>query len=297
MTLTNSTLKNSNKKFNDLLSELLQRSAISPQYVDHVQAVLHAENSHGEFDMVDDGQSTSLGRVLSKRRQSISMDADVADDDDADAGSTRDLDVIAEDPNRNQRARAVGYIGKSSAMSWATRVKNVVAKDASGKTRAPASPDDSILGVTENCYYAEESEYAHIDEEAVNPFDLPEDHIIDQLVASYFSVVHPVYPIVVENEFMQQLEHLRQCDPEDGVSEEDQRSLRLLNLVFAISVRHAQVTSASYEGADNDHLIYAIRARRLGLDNRMLHKDFEVRHIVCIILYGIYQICTDQLNR
>lgn len=83
----------------------------------------------------------------------------------------------------------------------------------------------------------------------------------------------------------------------DAITEKQQTWLCLLNLIFAISSRFPHVMGQQWGGAEQDHLIYVARSRKLGMDSRTLHQDPELDHTVNLCLFGMYCLSTDQISK
>ncbi|KAI9735695.1 MAG: hypothetical protein M1818_006303 [Claussenomyces sp. TS43310] len=212
----------------------------------------------------------------------------------ADVGSTGSIDNINEDPNRDETARAIGFMGKNSAITWVQRARKESEQNlGSGGKPMPTGSSNHYV---ESSYLARDSDFPTVDEELVNPFEIPTARVARALVNTYFEKVHPIFPVLIKNNFLRELEEFLQGTIEE-VTEEQQNWLCLLNVIFAIGSRCSHVLGTEWRGDVRDHLIYIARSRRLGLDSRAIYKDPELNHTVNLCLFGIYFLCTEQINK
>jgi hypothetical protein len=213
---------------------------------------------------------------------------------DAEIGSPRSLDVINEDTNRDEHARAAGFMGKSSAVTWVQRAKKAATYELEDERRVRRSTGTGQNGsFTDSTYHAEPGDILTVQVEEVNPLEWPPTTVARALVDSYFEKVHVSFPILSRNDFYRKFKTF----PKDQISTEDQCWLAVANMVFAISAKFAHLTNADFRDDDRDHLVYYARARALGMDQRTLNQDPELQHTTCLGVLGLYLLSTDQLNR
>jgi hypothetical protein len=213
---------------------------------------------------------------------------------DAEVGSPGSLDVINGDTNRDASARAVGFLGKSSAVTWVQRAKKTATHDLEDERRVRRSTGTAANGsFTDSAYHAEPGDIPIISADEVNPLEWPPPTVAKALVDSYFTHVHGSFPILSKNDFYKKFDTF----PKDQISTEDQCWLSVANMVFAISAKFAHLTNADFRGDDRDHLIYYARARALGMDYRTVNQDPELQHTSCLGVLGLYLLATDELNK
>lgn len=255
------------------------------------------------------GATDSLG--LGKSRKAAVFPEEEDDEADADVGSTGSLDVIYEDTDRNEDTRATGFLGKSSAVTWVQRAKRVLkTDDDEGDGRVSSQPRYEDNFFLESSYHAEDKDFRDVDMDQVYPFGFPPQETAAALVETYFELVHPSFPIIEREEFSKRFvsfnpEEFKEDDGSRignessrvGITEDQQRWLCLLNVVFAISAKYAHLVRARWEGSDDDHLTYIARARKLGMDTRALYRSPEINQTKIMALCGLYYLATDQLNR
>jgi hypothetical protein len=224
---------------------------------------------------------------------------DTCDEDEADAevASIASLDAIEEDTNRDERARAAGYMGKISAVRWVQSATNQLAQDLDDDKKRHQShamkSDNAFISAT---YHANDTHFPIIDPDEVNPLELPDTRTAEALIEVYFAKVHPFFPIVSERDFRRSFEAYMKRAPLE-LSYERQGWLCILNVIFAIAAKFAHITNADYQGDNRDHLPYYSRARALGIDNRTLHRDPDLQHTSCLGLISLYLLVIDQINR
>jgi hypothetical protein len=209
-------------------------------------------------------------------------------------GSLESLDVINEDTNRDEKARATGYMGKSSAVTWVQRAKKAATNDAEDEKHVRRSTGTAANGpFVDSTYQAEPLLSQSVETDEVNPLEWPLPHVASALVGSFFQNIHDSFPVLCKQDLMEKFRSF----PKDQYSAEDHCWLSLVNMVFAIGARFAHLTHAEYRGHDKDHCMYYARARALGMDERTLNKDPELQHLTCLGILGLYLLTTDQLNR
>ena len=137
------------------------------------------------------------------------------------------------------------------------------------------------------------SEFGQVGE-YISPFQLPTKSAADALVQSYFTTLHPLFPIILGPVFMTQYEvfwRTSETPPNSTVW------LAILNLVFALGAVHGHAIEANWVNNDRDHVLYFLRARLLSLEPvAMLHLP-TVETIQLTSLLGLYLVISCQVNR
>ena len=224
-------------------------------------------------------------------------------EDDADAqevASMGSIDAINEDTNRDNEARAAGYLGKSSAVRWVQRTKDYLDEDESNKGSQKDAKEPHNAFMDAACH-ADDGDFEDIGPESVNMYDMPPMDIANTLVNAYFKHVHPALPIVSEPDFREKFDkyavHGSPPNEQEKIGGRQQNFRCSMNMVFAIAARHAHVINADYRGSENDHLIYFARASAMGLDDRALHQDAELENTTSLGLAGLYFLTLEHTNR
>lgn len=128
-------------------------------------------------------------------------------------------------------------------------------------------------------------------------FGLPLKDIADRLVDSYFSTVHPLFPIICKPLFITQYEtYYTSQKPLNG--ESSKKWLTLLNLVFAIGETCLKSEMGVAQGDERRDVEYFIKSRVLGaLDGGSVFEIPDLGRIQALGLTGIYLLATVQTNR
>lgn len=255
-----------------------------------------------------DLHTSDLAQLSESLGQQVAPD-DGEDDASADVGSTGSLDVINEDTDRSDAARATGFLGKSSAVAWLQRTKAAVEdQDTAGDVTCGPLQQENHNAFQDSTYHAEERDFASLDEDTVYPFDWPPQGLVANLLSTYWEIVHRAFPVLNKQEFM---EKFNAFDPEQfagnhaddlareggSLTQDQQHWLCTTNVIFAISAKRAHIMKEAWAGNDNDHRVYIARARLLGMDNRTIQSDPSIAQTTILTLYGLYLLTTDELNR
>ncbi|PYI05933.1 C6 transcription factor [Aspergillus sclerotiicarbonarius CBS 121057] len=205
-------------------------------------------------------------------------------------GSLDAIDRVDEDVNRTPSSRATGYMGKNSEVTWMQRVR-MEAEQRSRKL--PGSYEADQEGE-----FAIHSVNYHLDDMdisvpgPVHVYWMPPRKVADKLFEDYLDTVHPFYPIISRTLFPGQYRTFFESAVRPG-----DKWLAILNMIFAISAKHAHLTRAPWRGDENDHLVYLTRARILSMNGDVLfsHPDLQQVQVEGLIAY--YLLASDQINR
>ena len=224
------------------------------------------------------------------------------------AGSTGSLDCIDEDYNRTPAARATGYHGKNSNVTWMQRLKRPT-QSSSDEENEDDDENSSLGGQTASTPHhghlashftpINESSY-HCDDltltppDHVDPFGVPSQATADMLFQNYLETIHPTFPIIGKITFMSQYQAFQHSqDP----SKINQNWLAILNLIFAISAKYSHLIQAEWSGHKLDHLVYFTRARILGFHSDAILGHAELQKVQIAGLMSFYLMALNQINR
>ena len=224
------------------------------------------------------------------------------------AGSTESLDCTDEDYNRTPAARATGYHGKTSNVTWMQRLKRPTQPDSDEEDED--DDEDSSLGgqtspttrhgyLTSDFTPINESSY-HCDDltltppDHVDPFEVPSRATADMLFRSYLETIHPAFPIIGKITFISQYQAFNLSQDQSKIN---QNWLAILNLIFAISARYSHLIQAEWSGNKSDHLIYFTRARILGFSSDAILGHAELQKVQIAGLISFYLMALNQINR
>ena len=225
------------------------------------------------------------------------------------SSSVAPLDLVEhteEDFNRDETARATGFIGKSSEIFWLQKLNKEVSNecetwsanmsvtgDDNGLpsptlTPRPEAPGDSC--VASSNYYLDDLEIPNSDE--ADAYEVPSRETAAKLLNAYLASVHPSFPIIGISTFVSQFQFFfSQPSLKPG-----NKWLAILNLIFAIAAKYGKLTEAEWQEGEDSHLLYFSRARTLGLEDQTLHhpdlQQLQVDGLACF-----YMITSGHINR
>jgi hypothetical protein len=201
----------------------------------------------------------------------------------ASVGSNEDLDFLDEDLLRTRESRETGYVGQNSEVQWLRSVQRQSQNNEGEPYGLPYGPpgtgkraDDErskalhqrrdqggsvpIRHVTDATFYLD-SENIELDV-VVNPYELPDPDIAEQLLDCYMSTVHSTFSIVPRS-FDDQVRRFISSLRQDRAFRVPDRWRALLNLIFAIGAKYSHLTRKEWRGDERDHLVYMNRASQL----------------------------------
>ncbi|KLJ05967.1 hypothetical protein EMPG_10580 [Blastomyces silverae] len=255
-------------------------------------------------------------RNLAEDDISTSIEATGSGDEDeysasAGAGSPRFQDRIQ--PDSAGFVRTTGFLGKSSVTRWIEELATKLMKYF-GQTsehilngeRIFASFDAFYQRVLEQCTYFLDDDYLEKFPAFRNTGSSPPtklDKINDQseplqkemadiFVNSYFLTVHPMFPILSEEECRAHYEIYYQtatypCDVWRNI----------LHVVFAIGALHALRTQVPCSVVESDHVMYAFRSGALGRSSTFLGDIPSIAELQWAAISGLYYLTSHHINR
>lgn len=223
-------------------------------------------------------------------------------------GSTESLDKIDEDFNRDAIARATGFHGKNSEVTWMQRLKRQTTYDLddgpSGNLTKPPHfseehhsttfhadlPGSGLTPIAESTYHCDDIPVLMT--EHVDAFELPPRSVANALFQSYLETVHPAFPIIGKNTFSQQFRGFL-----DDREKPNHNWLAILNMIFAIGAKYSHLVKAEWRGDGRDHSIYFTRSRLLGFNAESLMGHAELQKVQITGLMAFYLMAINQINR
>lgn len=216
------------------------------------------------------------------------------------------IDHTEEDFNRDEAARATGFIGKASEINWLQKLSKEVNNECevwsasmsnSGDdnglpsptlTPRPDNPSDPLMASAN--YYLDDMDIPSVNK--VDPYEVPSKEVATKLLNAYLASVHPSFPIIGISTFVSQFQvFFSQPSLRPG-----NRWLAILNLIFAIAAKYAHLTEAEWKEDDNDHYVYFSRAKTLSLEDQLLHhpdlQQLQVEGLACF-----YMVASGHINR
>lgn len=238
--------------------------------------------------------SATTGSPLgSSQSQSVTPQGE--DNDDVESlpssiGSLEAIDRVEEDINRNPDSRATGYMGKNSEVTWLQRLRKETEQRAHHLAGTYEGPHEGEFSIHAMNYHLDDMEVSVPG--PVQVYKMPPHQVADKLFEDYLTTVHPFFPIISRTLFTSQYKTFF-----DSAARPGDKWLAILNLIFAISARHAHLIQAPWRGEPDDHLVYLTRARILSMNGDVLFSHPDLQQVQVEGLLAYYLLATDQINR
>ncbi|KAJ5511994.1 hypothetical protein N7453_004097 [Penicillium expansum] len=209
-------------------------------------------------------------------------------------GSLEAIDRVEEDINRSEHARATGYMGKNSEITWMQRLHREADQRAKG---LPGSLEPGQDLKTDNALSLHAVNY-HLDDldisvpGPVQLYAMPPREVADHMFEAYLTTVHPFYPIINKPLFSAQYRTFF-----DSAARPGDKWLAILNMIFAIGAKHGHLIDAPWRGDEKDHLVYMTRARILSMNGDVLFSHPDLQQVQVEGLIAFYLLASDQINR
>lgn len=218
-------------------------------------------------------------------------------------GSNGPMDCIREDINRDAITKATGFYGKNSELTWIQKLKQETASHGSddnedspigedGSSASQAHDNDNLAPINTSSYHCDDLSINVY--EQIEPFEVPIKSTADALFQSYLETIHPSFPIIGKNTFMQQYNAYFE-NPDRR--RPNQNWLAILNMIFAIGAKQSHLVQAEWCGDSDDHLVYFTRARMLGFNADAILGHAELQKVQITGLMAFYLMSIGQVNR
>lgn len=203
-------------------------------------------------------------------------------------GSPGKLDELTVVVNLDSGKGASGFVGKMSEMTWIQRAWEHLS-DPRPKTNREVRPEvDHLLSTTQNFnYFMDDTNVLAIDEDDINELDRPPLETAVILSEAYFHALQGAFHFVGRDKF---LTTLHSFPHQTALDWSQRRWLALANLVWAIGSKWLQISKLDHIYRSDSHLVYYARARRLGLDHRVMfdHPDIERVQAMGILAFYLF---------
>lgn len=216
-----------------------------------------------------------------------------------------EVDHTEEDFNRDETARATGFIGKGSEINWLQKIKKEVDQECEPcSINAPSLPDHEPCSpssaprmegqhdssVASFNYYLDDLDMRSSVQ--LDPYEVPTRETATKLFNIYLNAVHPSFPIIGISTFVSQFQvFFNQPSLKPG-----KRWLAILNLIFAVGAKYSQLTDTEPQQDSDEHLKYFSRARVLSLEDQTFqHPDLQQLQVEG--LASFYLLALGHVNR
>jgi hypothetical protein len=209
------------------------------------------------------------------------------------------LVLWGDDLQQSGRSRETGVMGTSSEVQWLHALLQADQLDDNAmlsRQRSFAAPNsDQVSLIT---FYLDhlDTNTANLDY-AVDPYHMPTPETSKHLLACYMDKVHISFPILSRKLFEDNFERCFQGIEKGIAPRLNPRWQATLNLVFAIGSRYACLTGGNRGQEENDHLVYAARARKFGWNNITLSQRPDLPQVQVAGLLALYYLSTGQVNQ
>ncbi|KAJ5104025.1 hypothetical protein N7532_004554 [Penicillium argentinense] len=209
-------------------------------------------------------------------------------------GSLEAIDRVEEDLNRTEDSRATGFMGKNSEITWMQRLQREAEHRAQGLVGSlepgQSKRQDDDLTLHAVSYHLDDMEISVPG--PVELYAMPPRELADQLFDDYLRTVHPFFPIINRPLFTAQYRSFF-----DSAARPGDKWLAILNMIFAIGAKHAQLIESPWKGNEKDHLTYLTRARILSMNGDVLFSHPDLQQVQVEGLIAFYLLASDQINR
>lgn len=271
------------QEYENLLKEL--GGMVSTSAADRIKSLLD------KYGLDVDYSSTS------NPSHSVTPQDELPDADDVSSpssiGSLEAIDRVEEDLNRNENARATGYMGKNSEVTWMQRLQREAEHRSQGLPGSlepgQSKRQDDDLALHAVNYHLDDLD---ISTGPVETYAVPPRNLADHYFDNYLRTVHPFFPIISRPLFTAQYKTFFDSKAQPG-----DKWLAILNMIFAIGAKHAALIEAPWRGDDKDHLVYLTRARSLSMNGDTLFSHPDLQQVQVEGLIAFYLLSSDQINR
>ncbi|EKG22440.1 Transcription factor fungi [Macrophomina phaseolina MS6] len=216
-------------------------------------------------------------------------------------GSEESIDINAEDFNRSEQTKAMGFVGKHSEVLWAQRLASLQTESANNAQTdgVNAQMDETPVTRTQgnrsivNFSYHQDN-YVTLKLNHVEKDELPPLELASRLVECFINNVHDFFPILIKPDFASQFQScVRSGNP--GKAPPIWRGI--LNIVFAIGAKFSHLVGATWRGDERDHLLYHTRALQLSPLNEDTVVLPDLQRIQMMGLTSFYYLTVGQISR
>lgn len=257
-----------------------------------------SRSSSRSLHATDDIPVAMNGSTTSRRESLVGSNVDSLDRQ-RELSSSVDLD---------QGIGLPGYVGKMSDVSWMQRIRVYLVGFPSLCEPGIGILDINIQAITTANigYYVDDQDLLAVDEDCLDPEQLPNWHAALVLTEAYFQAVQGPFRFVERNPF---LDTLRQVfDRKSGgapLTWPQRHWLALANIMWAVASKWLTVSGFDQPEFPvpearrilESHLVYYARARSLGLDHRIQLDHPGLELVQGMALLGFYLLTNGSVHR
>lgn len=216
------------------------------------------------------------------------------------AGSIEGIDTISKDLNRNEESRATGFMGTNSVQIWLRNLEpdsgHQISCDRNMEieVRTPLEQPVSLLGLDNDMavsYFLDDEKLP--EPNTIDAYKLPSKNIAKWILHSYFKSMHPLFPIVRIDLFLEQYKSIWRVN---GAQKPSQKWLAILNMILAIGCRRLQFMEEKLPPGVS-HEIFFSRARSLSVNDTMSFEHADLQQVQVEALMTLYFMVSMQINR
>jgi hypothetical protein len=147
-----------------------------------------------------------------------------------------------------------------------------------------------------SCSFWNDDERINVEVHA-SPYALPSLLTVELLLACYIDKVHNSFPILNGKAFTYQVHRVFAAMQEGTTPCLSSRWQAILNLVFAVGAKYLQLMDTDCITGEQDHLVFQMRARSLGLTTSIATDHTDVLQVQGLGLLAFYWLSTSQIER
>ncbi|KAI3096013.1 transcriptional regulator family: Fungal Specific TF [Penicillium roqueforti] len=208
-----------------------------------------------------------------------------------------DTDSVGEDLNRSEQSRATGYMGKNSDVAWMRQLEGDLSRQERQMTSLEENrqylPPTEPATTSVSYHHDRDGTHGPHDAETLDAFALPTKELADHLLHVFLKEVHTVLPIIREDLFTEQFQHVYLPSKRPN-----KKWLAVFNMVLAIGSRfcHASPQNGP-EGPDGldsgDEQRFLSRAKALNY-----YETYgDLQQVQTETLMAFYFLSSSQINR
>lgn len=189
---------------------------------------------------------------------------------------------------------ASGFIGKLSEISWLGRAREYILQNVTRIPEPRGSTNLEWLAAADLNYHVDEANLLAVDEDVVDEYQWPS--MAATMAGAYFDTLYPTFPFVNKGQFLQELSQSYHFQEQLPIQQR-RRWLAKANMIFCLGSKWFLQGNANSRVGRDDHLMYYARARKLGLDHRVVLDHPTVEQVDALGLLALYLIMNHQITR